>query len=694
MINKVSLRRFNKVLFFRLLFVSFVSFVDDAAGQTSFPMITHVHPVAVQRGKTAEVAIEGQMNFAGAYKALFEGKGLSAEFASSSAAAALRTVKTKLAVDQNAVLGVREFRVATTIGISSVGQLVVVNEPVVVEAAANNTQAQAQKIDVPQVVAGKLEALEDVDYYKFNARAGEMLTFELYCARLQDKIHDLQKHAKPMLTLYDAEGRELAANDHFYFADPLLSFKIAKTGDYYIQVRDSTYDGDPRWVYALVISNKPYASHAYPMAGQAGQRVEIEPVGSARALKDKVAVQLPKEAGLHQLQLDVGGVPTNPVTFYVSKLGQAGEQEPNDELARANRIELPCGINGRIGQKRDQDHYVFKAHKGKGIRFELKARRFGTLLNSSLHGILEVLTAKGVVVAGNDTTHGLEASLVFTPNADGEYILRIRDLNSKGGETAVYHVEADWAAPDFTIRCDPDKAMLGPGASTAWYVQLTRTNGFTGPVKVDIKGLPRGVSASPLTILPEMTQGVIVLTAAAGTAPEAANVELVGSAEVKDADNKTTPLVRGVTPIQEIYSPGGGRARFDVNLQSVAVTSEGDITKVNVSAARVSLKPGEEVKIDVDIQRRQDYDKGVSLDVLLQHLGQVHGNPLPPGVTLVANKSKTLLGSGNKGHIVLKAAPGTAPIEDVPICVIANVSVNFVVKLAYASEPILISVRK
>src|SRR5437016_878127 len=44
-----------------------------AAAQTSFPMITHTNPVAVQRGKTTEITVEGQQNFHGTYKALFEG---------------------------------------------------------------------------------------------------------------------------------------------------------------------------------------------------------------------------------------------------------------------------------------------------------------------------------------------------------------------------------------------------------------------------------------------------------------------------------------------------------------------------------------------------------------------------------------------------------------------------------------------
>ena len=50
---------------------------------------------------------------------------------------------------------------------------------------------------------------EDVDYFKFRAEAGQTLTFEVYCARIQDKIHDLQKHADPMVSIHDAEGREI-----------------------------------------------------------------------------------------------------------------------------------------------------------------------------------------------------------------------------------------------------------------------------------------------------------------------------------------------------------------------------------------------------------------------------------------------------------------------------------------------------
>lgn len=672
-----------------------------SSAQTSFPMITHTQPVAVERGKTTVVTVEGQQNFLGVYKALFEGTGITAEVIDEAPPKAVppqkplvKSVKLKVTVAPDAALGVREFRLASKLGVSSIGQLVIVDDPVVGEGSINNTIEQATALTLPCVVAGRLEALEDVDYFKFRAKEGERLTFEVFCARIQDKIHDLQTHAKPMLVLYDAEGRELAANDCYFFADPLLSFTVPRTGTYYLQIRESTYDGDQRWVYALLATNKPYASHVYPMAGQRGQTIDVAPLGSANAVKSRVPLVVPKELGVQQLQLDLGSGKTNPVTFIVSPLAQFLEQEPNDTPETATRVTIPCGINGRIEKKRDLDHFIFKAPKGKAIRFEVKARRFGTLLNSSVHAALDVMDTKGKTLASNDDSHGNEAALLFTPAADGDYVLRVRDLNSKGSETAVYFVEADWSRPDFTIRCDPDKAMIGPGSSTAWYVHVTRTGGFNGPVKVQVQGLPKEITASALTIPPTMTQGMIVLTASPNATFDARSADVIGTAAITMLDGKEEIVARWATSNQEIYFPGGGRGRFDVNLQAVAVTEPSDILKVNVSTTNITLKPGEEVKIDVTLERRSDYDKGVSLDVILQHLGTIIGNPLPPGVTIVTGKSKTLLGTTSKGHITLKAAANAEPIDNVPISVLCHVSINFVVKISYASPPILVSVKK
>ena len=137
-----------------------------------------------------------------------------------------------------------------------------------------------------------------------------------------------------------------------------------------------------------------------------------------------------------------------------------------------------------------------------------------------------------------------------------------------------------------------------------------------------------------------------------------------------------------------------GRARFDAGMQAVAVTTPSDLLQVKVKQNRITLKPGEEAKIEVEVVRRKDYTAGITLDVQLRHLGGVFGNPLPPGVTMLDGKSKTLLGAGTVGHITLKAAPDAAECTDVPVCVQGFVAINFVVKIGYASEVIWVSVKK
>jgi len=69
--------------------------------------------------------------------------------------------------------------------------------------------------------------------------------------------------------------------------------------------------------------------------------------------------------------------------------------------------------------------------------------------------------------------------------------------------------------------------MIGPGSRTAWYVQVARTNGFTGPVKVEVQGLPTDVTVNALTIPANMTTGLLVVSAASDAKMDAAAVKIV-----------------------------------------------------------------------------------------------------------------------------------------------------------------------
>lgn len=686
-----------------LALIGLAALAQAAAAQTSFPMVTHVSPVAVRRGTTAEVTVECRTSsLAGAYKVLVEGAGVTAEVVTpkdppkvdpKAPAPVAPSCKLKVTVAADAAVGVREFRIASALGISSLGQLVVVDAPVVTEVPTPSTMAKPLPIPVPAVVCGRIKVAEAVDYYSFRAKAGQQFTLEVICARIQDKIHDLQKHADPLIAVFDADGREQAAADDGYFADPVLTFTAPKDGEYRVAVRDAKYDGDPRWAYALSISDAPRAVYSFPLAVNPGATAKAAPVGSA-SLATGWQLTAPATVGIHAIPLKLNTLETNPVPVVVTALPLVEETEPNDIPKQATRLQLPGGANGRIGQKRDLDHYVFKGLKGKAVRLEVFARRFGTPLTSQLDAQLDVMTPDGKIVASNDDLFGKDSGLIFTPPADGEYVVRVRDLNNKGGDGFVYYLECDFARPDFTLKCDPSKAMIGPGSRTAWYVQVTRANGFLGQVKVEVQGLPAGVSVNPLTIPASMTQGLLVVSAAPDAKVDATVVKVIGTAEATDESAKPLTLKRTAVAMEEIYSPGGGRARFDAGMMAVAVAQSSDLVAIKVKQTRITLKPGEEVRIDVEVLRGPQYTKDVNLDVLLRHLGSVFGDPLPPGVTMVDGKSKTLLGTGSAGHITLKASATAPDCTDVPVCVQGFVAINFVVKIGYASEVIWVSVKK
>ncbi len=101
---------------------------------------------------------------------------------------------------------------------------------------------------------------EDVDWYAIEAQGKQTVTFRIWGNRLENKIHDLQTHFDPILVLCDASGRELAADDNHEFADPLLIYTLPDAGRYLLQVRDTTYSGNPNWTYVLEATAGPFAS--------------------------------------------------------------------------------------------------------------------------------------------------------------------------------------------------------------------------------------------------------------------------------------------------------------------------------------------------------------------------------------------------------------------------------------------------
>ena len=116
---------------------------------------------------------------------------------------------------------------------------------------------------------------------------------------------------------------------------------------------------------------------------------------------------------------------------------------------------------------------------------------------------------------------------------------------------------------------------------------------------------------------------------------------------------------------------------------------------MSLSTHEVTLRPGDSASIDVEIERAEGFDKNVTLEVVYKHLNTVYGDPLPQGVSLDNSASKVLLTGGEtKGKITLKAATDAGLAEKQVFTVMANVSINFVMKATYASDPVTLTVKQ
>ncbi len=666
-------------------------------------MVMCLRPVAVQVGQTTECEVMARYNLYGAYKVFVSGDGVTGTVEALKTALKpgapkpqLSTLKVRFQVAADALLGERDVRVATPQGASTLGQIVVVRDPIVREAANNDTLQTAQSIALPATVCGAIEKPEDVDFYKFKVAAGTALTFHVRCQRLENRIHDLQVHADPILTLRNSVGTVLASNDNYYYGDPLLHYKFAAAGDYDLEVRDTRYGGDPHWQYCIEIHDRPFVTNVHPLGVMPGRATRLRLSGYNLPADPFASLTLPADAaeGPRMVLLPLGKDKSNAVPVIVSRLPEVVEAEGEHATpAKAQPVPVPCGISGCIAKEDEVDCYSFEAKAGEHFTVTVLAREH----QSALDSLLRIVNDKGQSLIENDDESGRYVHADsrienWAAPAAGRYTIEVRDLHGRGGANFVYFLKVVRSEPHFQLEIDTDKTLLAPGLASAIFVRAARKNGFAGEIHLGVEGLPPGVTAHCGRILATGGDGCIIVRAAADAKQTAVNLRVFGTAVRPDGKGKLEATAR---PLQEIYMPGGGRYHYPADMHTLSIGDPLDLKSVQINSSSVSLKPGESKKVDITIERSPGFKGNVTLDTVYQHLGSIYGGSMPPGVSIDDKASQTLLtGEQTKGHITLKAAADAKPVEKQQVPIMAHVSINFVMKWTYCAEPLFITVEK
>ena len=132
------------------------------------------------------------------------------------------------------------------------------------EVEPNDSVARPGTVKIPGLIKGRIQKPGDVDLFRFQAKAGQQLAFELETPRVSPP------HFNPWLKLLDEGGNELVSNIYMEYGgdgddvnktvERKTIFTIEQAGSYYVQVRDLTsVQGGPRFVYRLLA--RPQVPH-------------------------------------------------------------------------------------------------------------------------------------------------------------------------------------------------------------------------------------------------------------------------------------------------------------------------------------------------------------------------------------------------------------------------------------------------
>ena len=379
-----------------------------AAAQIRPPSVGRVTPPGAQQGTTITLSLEGT-NLAEARAVLFDDAALSGWIVTSedlgpdvperdpeSTGAPIQDrarkfrLKVDVSVGAKVPLGRHSFRLLTPLGTTNTATLLVGRVPEVAEVEPNGPPGGPQALTLPATVNGVLEK-DDVDRYRFEARAGQRLVFEATASRIGSTLD-------PVLRVMDASGHELARSRGSARPDAMLAHTFAADGSFVVEVSDVLHGGGPGYFYRLTAGELPYIARVFPLGVRRGAAVTVQAYGDnvaeGPASVDAAGLAPGKSSARVRVE-SPRGEPLNSIDVALGDDPEAEEREPND-LAHAEPIVPPLTVNGRIdgATGRDEDVFRFHATRGQALVFTVMAARFGSPLDS----VLEVLDASGRAV--------------------------------------------------------------------------------------------------------------------------------------------------------------------------------------------------------------------------------------------------------------------------------------------------------
>jgi hypothetical protein len=561
-------------------------------------------------------------------------------------------VRAQVVIDADCPIGLHPLRVRTGQDITTLSTFWVTPFPVQAESepfgefAANNAIDRAEPIKTPNAtVLGYIlpGPKMDHDFYRVSSKKGDRISVEVNSVRLSN-IWSARGELDLLVKILDASGKELAMSDDtaMLVQDPLVSIIAPHDGDYYIEIAQSLYSATSNSFYTH------YAAHigcfetpqaVYPAGGPAGEPLDVTLIGDPLGNRKQV-IKLPGEEG--DYEHDFGAA--YPLSLRVSDLRNVLEAPAANEAQSARRVnevgELPVALNGIISRPNEVDAFRLRPKKGQGYLVRVYARTLGTPLDPQIDIRLE--GAKEPEISSDDVANyeerGLpgvpnsfrrlsimDPSVVWTPKADGPYILQIKDIRNQGVPTCVYRVEItllENRVDTYLItrnysRESPRDSGLAIPQGNRWTLQLGLSAGQGNPYRDELElyaeGLPSGVEMIAPPVKP-----------IAGAYPATVPMQFVAQPDAKPQAALVRILARPKQPNAEFHSKalqailyvgdhfGQSSNSLVVDRYGMAIVNPVPFA-VEVEDPKIPLIQDGELSIRVKLHRRPGFDEPIQI---------------------------------------------------------------------------------
>lgn len=292
--------------------------------------------------------------------------------------------------------------------------------PVTQESGITDSAKSAMKVTLPTTIVGSIDRAGDVDFYQFEAKAGQQVAAQVIGTKLDSQ-----------LVIVDDTGKVLCEG----FAGS-LGFTATKAGVYSVGIRDKEFRGGAEFTYRLNLGEIPVVTSVFPLGVARGKETDVHLdgvfLGTPHGRTVRVKVPADTVVG-SKFAIPIDGMTETPLGDLTVNVGEFASVVVSPDAGAEIRT-IPGTADGILAKAGDAQIVRFTSKKGDVRIVETHARRLGSPIDTSI----EILDATGAPVTRATLRSVAKTCVTFRDHDSANPSIRLEAWNELAANNFVY----------------------------------------------------------------------------------------------------------------------------------------------------------------------------------------------------------------------------------------------------------------